>query len=151
MLFQIQWLCLMCFVKCFTHFPWTINNENEKWLFQVRKSVYKGRKIQCSFIFSAEYKAEPWCLLTFQNNMNKKVTERKGEQCTGESPAKQKKSKTTQISVLPSERIIYKTSKGTMLSALNIYYSAWKTCLFLPPPPALVNMAWLTYINHNEA
>lgn len=31
--------------------------------------------------------------------------------------------KHTQISVLPSERIIYKESNGNMLSALDIYYS----------------------------
>jgi len=29
----------------------------------------------------------------------------------------------TQISILPSERIIYSECKGNMLSALNIYYS----------------------------
>lgn len=72
-LFGLQRFCLICFVKYFMHLPWTINNEKKRWLFRVRKVVYKKKKIQCSFIFLVEHKVEPWCLLSFQNNTNKKV------------------------------------------------------------------------------
>lgn len=53
----------------------------------------------------------------------------------------------TQISVLPSERIIYRASKGNLLSDLNIYYSIWKTCLFQPLSPANPPRLWWTWLD----
>lgn len=52
----------------------------------------------------------------------------------------------TQISVLLPERITYKESKGNMLSALDIYYSIWKTCLLWPLSPANTpRLGWWRY------